>query len=86
MNKEQSADQDVKDTAAVDSEHQECQDTNVVNVPEEEVMRHDLFHAAVKRVLEQHGRTLNVTMRITDVKDSRYQILLTSSELKFLLK
>ncbi len=86
MNKEQSADQDVKDTAVVDSEHNVSQGTDVVNVPEVEVMRHDLFHDAVKRVLEQHGRTLNGTLRITEIKDSRYKSLLTSNELKFLLK
>jgi hypothetical protein len=86
MNKEQSADQDANDTAAVDSEHQASHAIDAMNIPDAEQARHDLFHAAVKRVLERHDTTLNRVLKSTDEKESRYKSLLTSSELRFLLK
>jgi hypothetical protein len=86
MNKKQNADKDAKYTAAVDSEHRKPHDIDATNVPDTEQARRDLFHAAVKRVLEQHDTTVNKVLKTTDEKDSRYKSLLTSSELKFLLK
>ncbi|UTF51629.1 hypothetical protein NLA06_07000 [Desulfomicrobium sp. ZS1] len=83
---EQSADQDASNTAAVDSQHHESRDSDAMNVPDAEQARHDLFHAAVKRVLERHDTTLNRVLKSTDEKESRYKSLLTSSELRFLLK
>jgi hypothetical protein len=79
MNKEHGADQDAKDTQA-------SKDTDAMNVPDAERVRHDLFHAAVKRVLERHGKTLNGVLKNNDETGSRYKSLLTSSELRFLLK
>ncbi len=86
MNKKQSADQDSSDTAAVDLEHNASHDIESMNVLDAEQARHDLFHAAVKRVLKRHDTALNRVLKTADEKESRYKSLLTSSELRFLLK
>jgi hypothetical protein len=86
MNREQSADQDMNDTAAVDLEHHASHDIEARNVLDAEQARHDLFHAAVKRVLNRHDTALNSVLKNAGEKDSRYKSLLTSSELRFLLK
>ncbi|WP_043810592.1 hypothetical protein [Desulfomicrobium baculatum] len=86
MNKEQSADQDANDTATVDSEHQTSRDSDAMNIPDAEQARHDLFHAAVKRILERNDTKLNRVLKTAEEKGSRYTSLLTSSELRFLLK
>lgn len=86
MNTDQEPLQDVDGCTDDDSKLQSGQKPYVMIVPDEELLRHELFREAVKQVLAQQGKALNEPIKQGREGSGRYKSLLTKSELNFLLK
>jgi hypothetical protein len=69
-------------TSTLGSDQEPCH----VEVPQEERARHETFHEAVKQALAQQMQNEDASRRGKKVEKSDYSNLLSSQELKCLLK